>query len=127
MSLKGVGKEWVIVDMDCKELDIPENRKRCDYIFVGKGNWVAPIELKRGDVEASEVIEQLKMGTAFAERKFVPNNAKARFRPLVAYGGKLHRSQTQALKQRQNQIEFQGSRYEIKLIRCRSSIMQALQ
>ena len=124
--LTGIGNERVIVDMDCKELDIPEDRIRCDYLFVGAENRIAPIELKRGSVEASEVAEQLRTGTAFAERELVPGNAEAHFRPIVAYGGKLHRSQSEALKKRQYQIEFRGAHYEVKLIRCGSPLALAL-
>lgn len=46
VSLAGIDEERVIVDMDCEELPIPDIRKRCDYLFIGKGNWIAPIEMK---------------------------------------------------------------------------------
>ena len=50
----------VIVDMDCDVLSIPNNWKRCDYLFVGEDQnetWVAPIELKSGRLSVSEVLE----------------------------------------------------------------------
>ena len=126
ISMNGIIGERIIVDMDCKELDIPKCRKRCDFIFIGKGNWVAPIELKRGSLEASEVIEQLKTGAAIAERKFVPDQAKVKFRPLVAYGGKIHKSQYLALQKSQSLIKFNGGNYEAKPIRCGSPLAQVL-
>ena len=107
----------IIVDMDCKDLPIASNQPRCDYIFVGRENWVVPMELKRGNVEANEVTMQLRAGAAFAER-IVPSGADVRFRPVVGYGGKLHRSQSQALKRKGAKIRFQGKEYEVRAIRC---------
>ena len=52
----------MIADLVRQELDIPADQKRSDFVFVGQEVWVAPIELKRGNVEAKEVIEQLKTG-----------------------------------------------------------------
>ena len=107
----------VIVDMDCKDLPLAPDQTRCDYLFIGNENWVAPLELKRGRVDAGEVTTQLRAGAGFAER-IVPTGADVRFRPVVAYGGKLPRSQSEALKRKGARIRFQGKEYEVKAIRC---------
>ena len=70
--------------------------------------------------------KQLQTGAAFAEQQLVPNRAEAHFRPIVAHGGRLHRSQSEALKKRQCHIRFRGGRYEIKLIKCGSRLALAL-
>ena len=107
----------VIVDMDCQELPIATNETRCDYLFIGNENWVVPLELKRGRVEAGEVTTQLRAGAKFAER-IVPSGAGVRFRPIVGYGGKLPRSQSEALKRKGSRIRFRGKEYEVRAIRC---------
>ena len=44
LTLKGIGSTRVIVDMDCKRLQLLDSASRCDCIFVGyhsEENWVA--------------------------------------------------------------------------------------
>lgn len=31
-------KNMVIINLDCAELQIPRDRKRCDYVFIGEKN-----------------------------------------------------------------------------------------
>ena len=127
VTLEGIDEDRIIADMDCCELDIPEGRKRCDFVFVGQEVWVAPIELKRGNVEAKEVIEQLKTGATFAHRKIVQNLDGIHFQPVVVYGGRIHISQREKLKKQQNKIKFQDRLYVVKLIRCGSPLKLAFQ
>lgn len=116
VRLEGIASR-VIVDMDCKDLLLASNEPRCDYLFIGSDNWVAPLELKRGRVDAREVTTQLRAGAGFAER-IVPAGADVRFRPVVGYGGRLARSQSEALKRKGARIRFQGKEYEVRAIRC---------
>ena len=111
--------------MDCPELPIATNETRCDYLFIGNENWVAPLELKRGRVDAGEVAAQLRAGAAFAER-IVPSGADVRFRPVVGYGGKLPRSQSEALKRKGAKVRFRGKEYEVRAIRCGRQLAQVL-
>lgn len=126
LSLKGISDQRILIDMDCEELDVPPDRKRCDYVFVGAEVWIVPIELKRGSVDAARVKEQLQTGASFAQEKLATKGAKIRFRPLAAYGGKVHRSQTEALKKPQTRVRFGNKTYEIKLIRCGDTLAGAL-
>lgn len=116
IRLEGIASR-LIVDMDCKDLPLTSNEPRCDYLFIGNENWVVPLELKRGRVEAGEVTTQLRAGAAFAEQ-IVPFDADVRFRPVVGYGGRLARSQSEALKRKGAKIRFQGKEYEVRAIRC---------
>ncbi len=128
LTLKGIGKTRVIVDMDCGQLDLSQDQTRCDYVFVGshtKTDWVVPIELKRGGVEASEVSSQVQAGAKFAESKLLIDGENVRFRPVVAYG-RVHRSQIEELKRQKYRIRFRNERYEIMLIRKNKPLADAL-
>ena len=83
ITLKGVPQPHVLIDMD-KGL-VSDNDSKCDYIFVGGSDntWVVPLELKRGSVEASDAVKQLRAGAEFAEG-IIPKCAKVRFRAIVA-------------------------------------------
>ena len=70
VSLKGLQSNRIIVDMDCEALGIPDNQKRCDYLYVGekRKTQVVPIELKSGKVpSASDAVEQLQKGADQAD------------------------------------------------------------
>lgn len=125
IALTGIDANRVIVDMDCNDLDVAKDQSRCDYLFIGEGNWVVPMELKRGNIQADEVTKQLRAGAAFAER-IVPPETDISFRPVVAYGGKLHRSQSEALKRKGAKIRFRKKMYEVKLIRCKAPLAPVL-
>ena len=128
LTLSGIGRTRVIVDMDCKQLELNEHCSRCDYVFVGyhrEADWVAPVELKRGSVEASEVITQVQAGATFAERNLLCSGANVRFRPIVGHG-KIHRSQTLELKKKRYWVKFQNKSYEIMLIRKGKPLADAL-
>lgn len=128
IKMQGIRGARLIIDMD-KLSGFQQNQQRCDYLFIGSHanvEWVVPLELKRGKVEANEVREQLQTGADFAARHLLPSDVDVCFRPVVAHGGKVHRSQRIKLQQ-QCEIRFQGKPYEIKLIRCESPLTKVLQ
>ncbi len=62
LNLKGSPQERVVVDLDCKTLSIPDDQKRCDYVFVGEEGittWVSPIELKSGRFSVSRALARI--------------------------------------------------------------------
>ena len=127
--MRGLDDPHVLIDMDCEQLSIPEDQAHCDYIFVGihGGNeWIAPMELKKGNVSVGELRKQLQAGADFAESCFSPRRGQAAFRPIAAYGGKLHKSQSVELKKGLNRVKFGQIPYQIKLIRCGSPLVKAL-
>ena len=80
ISLEGAPKTRLLVDMDCDALNIPNQQKRCDYLFIGEeGNttWIAPIELKSGGLKATEVLEQLEGGVREVE-SWLPRGVSTR-------------------------------------------------
>ena len=115
--------------MDCEQLSIPRSQERCDYIFVGTHEgrkWIAAVELKRGNIEVGEVQKQLQAGAEFAESRLSIQQTQLGFRPVAAYGGRLHKSQSAELKKKLNTVKFGQVRYQIKLIRCGSPLVNAL-
>ena len=110
-----------IVDMDCDELPVPPDQKRCDYILFsneGGHNWMVPIEMKKGSVDPGEVQKQLQAGTNFAASKLLSQNVAIKFKPLAVHGGRIERFVSQELKKSQYKVRFQAGKREIKL--CRS-------
>ena len=108
----------VIVDMDCDALSIPNNWKRCDYLFIGEERnaiWVAPIELKSGRFSVSAVLEQLEGGARMANR-WLPQGATIQFAPVLAHGKTIHRNGLKAL--RDKKLQLRGQRKGIAVIKC---------
>ena len=106
VDLAGAPPVRVIVDMDCGALPIPDNWKRCDYLFVGEERnvtWVAPIELKSGRLSADTVLEQLE-GGALAADAWLPEGVSFELAPVLAHGKKIHRNDLKVLRSRKIQL-----------------------
>lgn len=126
LKLDGLGPARVLIAMDCDELarSQAERQRTCDFLFVGEGNWIVPIELKRGSMEASEVVAQLRAGAKFAEERILhllPTPKRLHFRPVVAFRG-THPQQRAALRQKRNRIRFGGEFRSILTARCGDSL-----
>ena len=116
----------VIVDMDCDALSIPDDWKRCDYLFVGEESnetWVAPIELKSGRVSVSVVLEQLEGGIRIANM-WLPQGVTLQFAPVLAHGKKIHRNDLKTL--RAKKLQLRGQRKGIAVIKCGDQLTKAL-
>ena len=63
VSLAGTPQQRLIVDFDKPGSPIGPAAPRCDYLFLADPScrdlWVAPVELKKGTVDASKAIKQL--------------------------------------------------------------------
>ncbi len=124
VSMKGAPPLRVIIDMDCTTLVI--SGSRCDYVFISEDEnsvWVAPIELKSGEVKASNVEEQLQGGAQFA-RQFFTAKDQFNFVPVLAHGKSVHRLERNKL--RQARIRLRGKIQQPVLIRCGDPITKAL-
>ncbi len=98
--------------MDHLELLVEKHDKRCNFLFVGEvegKSWVMP---------------QLQAGAKGAE-KVVPKNEKVRFL-LVATYGRIRKYERNLLQEEKNKIRFRGMREPILLIKCESSLAQAI-
>ena len=126
VSMAGLPEDYVLVDLDCPELDISPDGKRCDYVFVGGDEdamWVAPIELKSGRFKVSEVKKQLKGGTDVAAA-WLPRQDGFRFVPVLVYGGGMHKQERNALGR--VKITLHGRTRRAVWIRCGGALKDAL-
>ena len=130
LQMDELHRQKAIINMDCRELEIPLDHPRCDYIFAGAtatnadGDFLAPIEMKRGKTDADKFCRQLKAGAQFAQSRLALENMDFQFRPIAVYGKGMHRDQINRLKR--YKIPFRGDQYEIKLVRCGTSLVKAL-
>lgn len=128
VSLRERSQNHLVIDLD--KLNAPQNQDqtRCDYLFVenilGESGWVVPLELKRGGVEASEVVRQLQAGADFAE-KLVDKRLNVRFSPVVA-SRNMNKAQRDALRKPASGIRFHGKQVFVDRIRCGAPLADAL-
>lgn len=116
----------VLVDLDCPDLHIPPDLKRCDYVFVGEKNtkaWVAPIELKSGRFHAAKVIDQLQ-GGAETVKAWLPNDSAFQFVPVLAHGGAIHRQQLNEFRSRK--VRLRKQKQQVAVVRCGGKLKDAL-
>ena len=120
LTMKRLQSRPLIVDMDCDELPDSKNQSKCDYIlFSDERNhrWMISIEMKRGDVDLSEIKKQLQAGTDFAARELLSQGTDVRFLPLAVHGGSLPRFVARQITKSQYKIRFRSKQYGIELHR----------
>lgn len=121
VSLANLPRERVVLDVDRAFPTDSAVKAQCDlilfYVDADQGHLVAvPMELKRGDVDASDAIKQLQEGARLVER-LVPRNVKTSCIPLLVYGSKrIRREQNEKL--RRAKINFRGQNAPIQATRC---------
>ena len=126
VDLKGVPPVRVIVDMDCDALRIPDEQRRCDYLFFGEERdttCVVPIELKSGRLSASAVLEQIEGGVGMADA-WLPQGISFRFVPVLVHGKAIHPRDRRALLAKKVQLRKQKK--GVVLIRCGEPLTKAL-
>ena len=126
VSLKDAPRRRLIVDFDKSGSPLGANDTRCDYLLVaeerGSTAWVAPIEIKRGRLDASEAVEQLRAGARVAEQ-LVPSPMRVDFRPVAASGG--NKAERAELRNRQNMIRFHGQTEYVRFLNCGERLIDA--
>ena len=127
LSLSNAPSPHVLIDMDHPDAPVGLNETRCDYIFIGGNSetWLVPIELKRGKPNASQIVRQLQAGANVANR-IIPNQAQIRFKPVAVYGGELRRIERDTMLKNANRIRFRKQCQLVKLVRCRTTLYNAL-
>ncbi len=127
VSLKDAPRRRLIVDFDKPGSPLSKKKSRCDYLYVaedaGNSGWVAPMELKKGRLDASKAVKQLKAGARVAE-KLVPDSESVNFRPVAASGG--NKAERVELRAKKNRVGFHGTSEVIRLIKCGERLMDAL-
>ena len=125
--MKGAPAQWIVVDLDCGDLQPALcSERRCDYLFIGKegkASWVSPVEMKSGGFKAAEVIDQLQGGASAADA-LLPGGMPFQFVPVLAHGGGVHRWQRDRF--RSGKIHLRGQTRQVVLIRCGGPLKTAL-
>lgn len=138
LSVRTAADRRVLVDLDCPDLHIPHDRKRCDYVFVGEKNtkakntkakntkaWVAPIELKSGRFDAAKVIAQLQGGAeTVEEKKWLPDDGAFQFVPVLAHGEAIHRRQLNEFRSRK--VRLRKQKQQVAVLRCGGTLKDVL-
>ena len=127
VSLVGTPQQRPIVDFDKPGSPLGPAAPRCDYLFLAESScrelWIAPVELKKGPVDAGKAIPQLQAGAHAAER-LVPADIAADilFRPVLAAGGmrKAKRNRNRA-----GRVKFHGYSKPLRRIRGGGSLIHA--
>ena len=127
IDLRGMDPQArAIVDMDCRELGVPGDQKRCDYVVFSsykRIKWVIPMEMKRGKLDDS-VAEQIQAGVDFADKKFIPEGSGMELQPLCVVGGGGKRATCQEI--RRAKVKFRNREYGIEILRSRGRLAEAL-
>ncbi len=116
----------VVIDLDCEHLEIPQGRKRSDYVAVSEEDgtgWVSPIELKSGAFRGREVAEQLQGGADTAD-EWLPNASSFNFVPILAHGKSVPKPQLRTLRAAKIRLGDRVS--QAVLIRCGEPLRNAL-
>ena len=128
VSLSDAPVQRLIVDLDKPGSPLKQNQPRCDYLFFANGNgavgWFAPLELKRGSLRASRIVQQLKAGATVAEQ-LVADNDPVRFRPIAA-SGSIQKHQRNILRNKNSKIRFHNHIEAVRLIKCGTPLLMAL-
>ena len=127
VSLAGAPAPRLIVDFDKPGSPLRSSSTRCDYLFVAKGEdnfgWVAPLELKKGRLDAAKVVGQLQKGACAAERLISPAEP-IRLRPVAVTGG--HTSKAERDKLKKKRVRLHGCVEAVRLLKCGDTLVHQL-
>ena len=121
VSLAKIPQARVVLDVD---IAFPVDRadtSQCDLVlfYVDARQAclvVVPMELKRGNVDASEVIAQLQGGMRLVER-LLPTRVKTRCMPVLVHGRRFPTNQRREWLKISN-VNFRGQKYPVNTTRC---------
>lgn len=131
VTMQHLPTQRVAVDLErVAELDTPaglvgRDTKHCDFLFVaedGAAVWAASLELKGGNLRASDVAEQLDGGAAALE-KLIPHKQPVRFRPIIA-SQRVPKAQRASF--RRQRVRFRGVWHRLVHMRCKSPLRSVL-
>ena len=129
LSLSGTSQQAFAIDMNHDDSPSDQNQTHCDFLFVGSlsgqnEEWVVPIELKRGEIGASEARDQLQAGADAADQ-LVPHGLDFRFLPL-AVSRSMNSAERAQLRKDSHKIRFRGRRVLAERTRCGSQLADIL-
>ena len=130
VSMANIPTNRIVLDVDLAFQTGRAGINQCDfvlfYIDAAQYNLIGvPMELKRGDVNASEAVAQLQEGARIVDN-CIRNNVDVNLVLVLVHGGSMHRSQRNRL--RTSRIRFRGEEFPINTARCghQGNLAQAL-
>lgn len=110
----------IVVDVERVFLVNERESRRCDqvlfYVDLDSSTLVVVlIELKSGNVDASDVFQQLQGGATFAD-EVVPQDIETTCIPVVFHGKRIHHAQLRKLKR--NEVRFRRQTFPVRKERC---------
>lgn len=118
----------LVLDLDRPGAPTGPGGGRCDYLFVADdfqdADWVVPIECKKGALQASQVVRQLRAGAAVAEG-LIPSGSDFEFRPIAATGS-VRKAQRRKLRESSSFIKCHGKLEPVRRIRCGDRLIDGL-
>ena len=130
VSMANIPSERVVLDVDRVFPTGRVDTNQCDfvlfYVDTAQSSLIGvPMELKRGDVDASEAVAQLQEGARIVDN-CTPNDVEMNLVLVLVHGGSMHRSQRNRL--RTSRIRFRGEEFPINTTRCshQGNLAQAL-
>ena len=132
VDMTGIPSERVVIQVE-SEFDLRNmTEKRCDRLLffidtAGNNLVAAPIELKSGKAEQSDVVEQLQNSLHFAAN-IVPRTRTLTtvYRPILFHGRGIKWINPRGTKQLN--VNFRGNKLRIRVGRCgiRGNLVRAL-
>ena len=129
-NLRSKPANRVVLDVD---LAFPTNKastNQCDLILFHIDDTQnsligVPMELKGGDVDASEAVSQLREGARIVD-SFVPKDVEIDLVFVLVHGEGIHKAQLRRLKT--SRVTFRGEEFPINTTRCghQGNLTQAL-
>ena len=117
----------LVVDFDKPGSPLPSNSTRCDYLVIAEdargSGLIMPLELKRGSLDAGQVIKQLQAGAQAAEG-LVPIGGSVSFLPVVA-SGSIKKHERIRLRKR-GTIRFREHYKPVRRISCGARLVDAI-
>ena len=130
VSMANIPTNRIVLDVDFAFPTGRTNTNQCDfvlfYIDTTQNSLVGvPMELKRGDVDASEAIAQLQEGARIVDNHTL-RDVEVNLVLVLVHGGSMHRSQRNRL--RTARVRFRGEEFPINTTRCsyQGNLAQAL-
>lgn len=120
VDMTDVPRERIVVDVERVFQVNQRQGKRCDrmLLYVDRTRSklvVVLIELKSGNVDATEVFQQLQSGAKFAG-ELVPEDIETTCIPVVFHGKRIHDAQLRKL--RRNEVRFLRQTFPISKKKC---------
>lgn len=130
VSMANIPSERVVLDVDLAFPPSKATANQCDFVLFyinDAQNYLigVPMELKRGDVDASEAVAQLQEGARIIDNH-TPSDVDINLILVLVHGGSIHRNQRNKL--RTSRIRFRGEEFPINTTRCghQGNLAQAL-